>query len=134
MSRGVDKRENGSIAWENVRRLLGVAVGAIGLAALGLTAERGLDGGFIKQAWEALKVPSPTISMVTTVALYTVWKAWKKDRQEHAERTVDYVIGMNTAARLRESDKREKARLREEKTRAEKRIVELERAQRRKRR
>lgn len=99
---------------ESLRRFVAGLVGIILVVATGIVSETGRDGGFVKDAWNAIKVPSPAISMVLIVLFRMVWREWMKDRAAHALRTDAYVIGMNRAAELREDDKREKQKLREE--------------------
>ncbi len=83
------------------------------VVVLGTLGETGADHGAIKDIWEGLKVPSPVISMVLAFGLYIVWREWQRDRGQHTERTSEYINGMNTAARLREIDMREKSKLRQ---------------------
>lgn len=111
MSPAVDKRPPSLN--DSFRRLIAGLVSLGIVMGAGIMGETGQDGGFIKDAWEALKVPSPVISMVLAIGIWMVWREWMKDRAEHAARTLDYVVGMNSAAALRETDKVDKARMRE---------------------
>lgn len=93
-------------------------VGAFGvLGAFGVVGETVNDGGLILRMigefWSSIKVASPPLSMGCILAVIVLWNARERDREEHRQRTLDYVVGMNTAARVREADKREKAKLRE---------------------
>lgn len=104
--------ERSELANALLKLVYGASVTIVGGAATyaGIT---GIDGGVLKQVWQGLQVPSPVISMGATAALAIVWIQWSKDRKEHRERTIDYIEGMNMAARLREKDMNENQKLRD---------------------
>lgn len=65
------------------------------LAVVGYLGETGVDGGFIKDIWAALKTASPPVAMVLFVLFWDERRERRDAQKQCNERTVDYIQSTN---------------------------------------